>query len=226
MRVRYPFAGEFACLLLLGYTDGLSGAFAALVIISAYVGLAPNQLPDVAEVNDKALHFVAFFLLTVSEASLLEIRRLNVRKLTLYWTFDLPRRILLKFILISALLLSVASEVVQGLLPNSRNFDPIDIAANVLGSIAALALCAWYHRRMLERRRRRKLQGYGIVGPGEGEEDLELGESGSSGQELGVVAEEDDEDDGEAWDNMDGDQPANANGNAEPNKDDAKDPAT
>ena len=93
----------------------------------------------------------------------------------------------------------------------------------MLGSIAALALCAWYHRRMLERRRRRKLQGYGIVGTGEGEEDVELGETGSNRQELGVVAEEEDDDGGEAWDSIEDEEPVAANGNVEAGKDDAKD---
>ena len=114
----------------------------------------------------------------------------------------------------------MVSEVVQALLPNDRVFDPIDIAANVLGSFAALALCAWYHRRMLERRRRRKLQGYGIV---EGEDDVEVGEAGSGRQELGVVAEEDDDEGGEAWDDIEAEEPATANGNAEAGKDAGKD---
>ena len=114
------------------------------------------------------------------------------------------------------------SEVVQGLLPNERLFDPFDIAANVLGSMAALALCAWYHRRMLERKRRRKLQGYGIVADGEGEEDVELGEASGGGQELGIVAEEDEDDGGEAWDNMDGDDQVKANGNTEASKEGAQ----
>ena len=57
---------------------------------------------------------------------------------------------------------------------------------------------------MLERRRRRKLQGYGLADPGEGENDLELGEGGSSGQELGVVAHNDSDDGGEAWDEIGG----------------------
>ena len=82
---------------------------------------------------------------------------------------------------------------------NGREFDPADIAANLVGSLAALALCAWYHRRMLERRRVARAR-YNVV-PGEDEEDLELGESlglssgggGSGGgdddgQEEGVIA--------------------------------------
>jgi hypothetical protein len=97
---------------------------------------------------------------------------------------------------------SVASEFLQAAIDNGRDFDPADIAANLMGSFLALGLCQWYHKRMLERRRRRKLEGYGLV---EAVEDLELGENigGSSGQEMGVIAEEDEEAD-EAWDDMGG----------------------
>ena len=74
--------------------------------------------------------------------------------------------------------LSIGSEVVQALLPNGRDFDPFDILANVVGSALALAACSWYHRRMLERRRKGKH--YDIVPgeePNEGDEerDVELG---------------------------------------------------
>ena len=73
--------------------------------------------------------------------------------------------------------------MLQGLLPNGRQSDPIDIAANVVGSLLALGLCTLYHKRMLDRRRRAK--GYSTV-PQDGEgEDLELG-----GQETGVVGED------------------------------------
>jgi hypothetical protein len=80
--------------------------------------------------------------------------------------------------------------VVQGLLPNDRDFDPYDILANVVGSGIAIFLSSWYHRRMLERKRKNKH--YDIV-PGEelGEEDhtaerdVELGVVGH--QETGVV---------------------------------------
>jgi hypothetical protein len=92
--------------------------------------------------------------------------------------------------------LAVGSEVIQGLLPNDRDFDPWDVLANVVGSLAALGLASAYHRRSIERRRRAKysaLTGEGI----EGEEDLELGEGGirpgtsnddgDGGQQTGVV---------------------------------------
>lgn len=78
--------------------------------------------------------------------------------------------------------------MLQAFLPNGRDFDPYDVLANVLGSGTALAMCSWYHKRMLERRRQSKH--YDIV-PGDelneedAERDLELGEGvngkGSSG---------------------------------------------
>ena len=84
--------------------------------------------------------------------------------------------------------LAVGSEALQGLLPNGRAFDALDIVANVAGSLAGLGLCAWYHKRMLERRRAQR--GYGAV-PGEDDDgDLELGEGvgQSDGHEEGVTA--------------------------------------
>ena len=100
------------------------------------------------------------------------------------------------------LALSVGSEVVQELIPkNDRNFDAVDIAFNVVGSVAALALCNWYNKRMLERRRRKK---YGIVPAGDNTGDIELNaaEFNADEQELGIAGEED-EDEAEAWDAMD-----------------------
>ena len=139
-----------------------------------------------APINDKVLHFVCFFLLTIA----------------LYWSLDLPRRLLLKVILLSVtIILSIGSEVLQEVLPNGRQFDLLDIAANVVGSASALALCSWYHKRMLERRRRRKVQGYGIVPAGEGEDDVELG-LGSSAEEMGIAQGEEDDDGAEAWDEI------------------------
>ena len=124
----------------------------------------------------------------------------------------------MKLVLGASVGLSVASELVQGLLDNGRNFDPADIAANLLGSFLALALSQWYHKRMLERRRTAKLQGYGLVEGGvNGPEDLELGNGdlelgegpGPAVDESGIVAEED-EDEGGAWDDLDGNNDGNA----------------
>ena len=87
---------------------------------------------------------------------------------------------------ICTLLLAVGSEIAQGLLPNDRDFDPWDVLANVLGSLAALGLANWYHKRAAERKRKAK---YAALGQEDfGEEDLELGEGpGPSGNtdELG-----------------------------------------
>ncbi len=112
-------------------------------------------------VNDKALHLATFFALTVA----------------FYWIVDTNRRRTLNLTLVACtLVLGVGSELLQALLPNDRAFDLYDVVANVVGSLAGLGLCSWYHKRMLERRRQGR--SYGAV-PGEDEEDLELGEGGS-----------------------------------------------
>jgi len=88
--------------------------------------------------------------------------------------------------------LGVGSEFLQGLLPNGREFDLFDLVANIVGSLAGLGLCSWYHKRMLERKRQRK--NYTAVPGEEGiNEDLELGEGVGSGiigddQEEGLVS--------------------------------------
>lgn len=64
-----------------------------------------------------------------------------------------------------------------------REFDPYDIVANVCGSGLAIAVCNWYHKRMIERKR--QARGYNAVA-GDDELDVELGE-GVGGQESGVV---------------------------------------
>ncbi len=78
-------------------------------------------------------------------------------------------------------------------LQNNRDFDYFDIVANLLGSAAALGLCAWYHRRMLERKRAAKT--YHVVPGGDEEnggelgsrtEDVELGEGVGLGLGLGL----------------------------------------
>jgi hypothetical protein len=42
----------------------IAGAFIALVLLSAYLGLTTNKIPQYGH-SDKGLHFVTFFLLTV-----------------------------------------------------------------------------------------------------------------------------------------------------------------
>ncbi|KAK3941354.1 hypothetical protein QBC46DRAFT_448799 [Diplogelasinospora grovesii] len=162
MRIRLPFAGVFFLLCL----------------VAGYAGLTSIHIESIA--NDKVLHVVTFFALTIA----------------FYWIIDTNRRRTLNLTLIvCTLCLGVGSEFLQALLPNGREFDVFDLVANVVGSLAGLGLCSWYHKRMLERKRQRKQ--YNAV-PGEDPEgelgdvetDLELGESvtrRSGEQEEGVI---------------------------------------
>ncbi|KNG47636.1 hypothetical protein TW65_05705 [Stemphylium lycopersici] len=87
MRIRKPFAG----------------AFIGLIFISAAAGFSPPdyKIPSYKQ-SDKALHFVAFFLLT----------------LCFYWILETSRRKVLQLTFtVCTLGLGMASEVVQGLLP-------------------------------------------------------------------------------------------------------------
>ncbi|KAK7521489.1 putative VanZ domain protein [Phyllosticta citriasiana] len=152
-----------------------AGAFAAFCLLAAAGGFGRQQIPSYKQ-SDKALHFITFFLITLCFYWIIETNRRRVLHLTLF---------------VCPLLLGVGSEVVQGLLPNDRQFDPWDILANAVGSLSAIALCSWYHKRMLERRRQAKLY-HAVPGEDNDEVDLELGEgtSGSRhGQESGVIRE-------------------------------------
>ncbi|KAF9873533.1 VanZ like family protein [Colletotrichum karsti] len=150
-------------LLLANIPSHPPGVFFALLLVAGYAGLTSLQLGQY--VNDKVLHFATFFLLT----------------LVFYWILDTNRRRTLNLTLtVCTFVLGVGSEFLQGFLPNGREFDFYDIVANVVGSLASLGLCSWYHKRMLERKRRTKT--YAPV-PGEDEEDVELGE----GHETGVI---------------------------------------
>ncbi|KAJ5561785.1 hypothetical protein N7535_003755 [Penicillium sp. DV-2018c] len=156
MRIRYPFAG----------------AFVVLLFLAGYIGLLPHSasssIPSQLQPNDKFLHLVIFFLLTV----------------TFYWILDTTRRRTLHVtLLVCTIGLGVGSEVVQGSIPNGRDFDLYDILANVVGSLSAVGLCGWYHRRMMERRRQSR---YGLME--DGTEDVELGGvAGSSRRESQVI---------------------------------------
>ncbi|KAG9556022.1 hypothetical protein KCU86_g19915, partial [Aureobasidium melanogenum] len=157
-------------------------AFVVLLFIAASLGLAPNRLPQYKQ-SDKVLHFVTFFLIT----------------LCFYWIIETNRRRVIHFTLVACTVaLSIGSEIVQGLLPNGRDFDPYDILANVVGSLLALLACSWYHKRMLERRR--AARNYQVV-PGE-DQDIELGES-TAGQETGVMSSSDPPNVTEELDNWD-----------------------
>ena len=127
------------------------------------------------------LHLLTFFALT----------------LAFYWILDTNRRRTLNLTLIVCTAgLGVGSECLQAVLPNGRVFDLLDLVANVVGSLAAVALCSWYHKRMLERKRSRK-QYNPVPGEdlGDGDDNLELGESAGLGdatsdrqQEEGVIS--------------------------------------
>ncbi|KAJ5188622.1 hypothetical protein N7491_004942 [Penicillium cf. griseofulvum] len=188
MRIRYPFAGAFIFLLFL----------------AGYIGLLPHSasstIPTQLQPNDKFLHLVIFFLLSI----------------TFYWVLDTTRRRTLHVTLVVCTLgLGVGSEVVQGFLPNGRDFDIFDIVANVVGSVGAIGLCSWYHRRMMERRRQSR---YGMME--DGTEDVELGGVGNSRhdseamgpQESGVMSLEQevdnwDENAVDTWDVAEGPSP-------------------
>ncbi|EPS29914.1 hypothetical protein PDE_04864 [Penicillium oxalicum 114-2] len=190
MRIRYPFAG----------------AFAFLLILAAYIGLLPHStsssIPSNLQPNDKFLHLVTFFLLSAA----------------FYWILDTSRRRTLHVTLLTCTLgLGLGSEIIQGLLPNGRDFDVFDVLANVVGSLGAVGLCSWYHRRMMERRRKSR---FGLMEGGE-DGDVELGtgvgtsrdEEGLGSQESGVVNLEQEVDNWDEnaidnWDTEDGLEPA------------------
>ncbi|KAH8151658.1 uncharacterized protein LAJ45_04280 [Morchella importuna] len=148
MRIRAPFAG----------------AFCAFTLLAAYLGLSEIQVP----VNDKFLHFITFFILT----------------LCFYWILETSRRRIVNFTLVICTLIGgVGSEFLQSA-ATSRQFDPFDILANLVGSVGALLLSTWYHKRMLERKRQAKK--YQLVpgedaGEGEEMEDLEAGRVDANG---------------------------------------------
>lgn len=135
--------------------------------------------------------------------------------MTFYWIFDTTRRRTLHLtLLVCTLGLGIGSEIVQGFLPNDRLFDPFDIVANVVGSLGAVGLCGWYHRRMLDRRRKSR---FGMSEGGN--DDVELGvgvgghEDGLGPQESGVLTLEQevdnwDENAVDNWDTEDGPGPS------------------
>ncbi|KAF4126046.1 VanZ like family [Geosmithia morbida] len=189
-----------------------AGAFVLLLLIAAYMGLTSLQLGQY--VNDKFLHCTTFFILTV----------------VFYWVVDTSRRRTVHMTLVvCTLTLGIGSEFVQSFLPNDRDFDMYDIVANLVGSLAALALCSWYHKRMLERKRLRRNTYNAVPGDDELDDvdgqdhvdaDLELGE----GHETGILQalpprsleqevdnwdehapdDDDDDDEDDEWEESDG----------------------
>lgn len=152
---------------ILKLTCCFTAAFVVLLLLSAFIGLAPHGQVDaiIPTAGDRFLHFVVFFLLSV----------------VFYWVVETTRRRALQLTLTTCtFVLGVGSEILQDTLPNGRAFDVYDILANLLGSVSAALCCAWYHRRMLERKRRVGFAGdSGGTGgyTAAGDEDMELGET-------------------------------------------------
>lgn len=82
--------------------------------------------------------------------------------------------------------LGIGSEIIQHIIENGRIFDIFDIVANVVGSLGAVGLCSWYHKRMLERRRKAR---FGTLVDGAAADDVELGvtSGGLGAQETGTT---------------------------------------
>jgi len=116
-------------------------AFFVQVLLAAYLTFSSIQPP----INDKVGHFLTFFILT----------------LTFYWILETTRRraLNLTFIIIT-LITSTTCEFLQPFMDPTDPFDPYDILSNMLGSLSALGLAAWYHKRMLERKRERSKSRY------------------------------------------------------------------
>lgn len=76
-------------------------AFAVLLLLAAYLGLAPQTIPSYKQ-SDKVLHFVTFLLIT----------------LAFYWILETSRRRALNITLfVCPVSLGIGSEIIQGLLP-------------------------------------------------------------------------------------------------------------
>lgn len=124
-------------------------------------------------------------------------------------------------LLVCTLGLGIGSEIVQGFLPNDRAFDPFDVVANVVGSLSAVGLCGWYHRRMLERRRKNR---FGMMEGGADDVELGVGVGGHSRDEDGLGPQESgvtnleqevdnwDENAVDNWDTEDGPEPPQHHG--------------
>jgi VanZ family protein len=167
MRIRFPFLFAFIALLLLSSSAGL--------LPHSALPSAPDNVRDRIPANtDKVAHFLCFFALSATFWFILDTSRRRILHLTL---------------VVCTLVLGVGSEVAQGLLPNDREFDPWDVAANVLGSLSALMLANIYAKRAAERRRRAKFAAL----LGEGDADVELGEGPGirgDGDELGRMGQQ------------------------------------
>ncbi|ORZ23314.1 hypothetical protein BCR42DRAFT_404469 [Absidia repens] len=110
-----------------------------LLILMGILGFAPIHLHE--RINDKALHFSTFCILTVC--------------LYFLWNLSFKRNLILTCGVL--FFLTIGSEFVQGLLPY-RTFDWNDILANVFGSATGLLLafiCDYVWKARKEQIRRR-----------------------------------------------------------------------
>jgi VanZ family protein len=103
-----------------------------LIFVSAAAGFSPADysLPSYKQ-SDKALHFIAFFLLTF----------------TFYWILETARRRVLQYTFIVCTVgLGVASEVVQGLLP-------VSYTLGLSGETRHMRVVSWRTMRTMSPRR-------------------------------------------------------------------------
>ena len=93
--------------------------FTITLLITGFLGLSPSS--SIVPVHDKFQHFFCFFLLSLS----------------FYWILDVSKKKATQFTTITMVAASIASEYLQAIL-TPRQFDPVDIAANLVGSMGAL----------------------------------------------------------------------------------------
>lgn len=144
-----------------------AASFAILFLLAAYFALSARKIPHYGQ-SDKGLHLLTFFLLT----------------LNFYWILELSRRRVIHLTLLTCTVgLALGSGLLRALLPNGAGFDASDMVADVSGSAIALLLSSWYHKRMLERRRKNKH--YDLVSAEDGEMDVDVGDDLQRDIELG-----------------------------------------
>ena len=97
-----------------------AAGLATSVLVSAFCGFHPQS--GLIPANDKVQHFISFFCMALS----------------FYWLLDVSKRRATQLSLTTMLLASVVSEYAQAVITPSRLFDPMDIAANIIGSLAAI----------------------------------------------------------------------------------------
>ncbi|KAL9935015.1 hypothetical protein V8E36_006091 [Tilletia maclaganii] len=152
------------------------------VVVLAMLGLLGfhPHAQEYVTINDKALHFLSFFVATCLCYGLFDVDE-SARRIWVWRHFPLL------FSLITCLLVgSIGSEFVQALLP-FKTFDPLDIVANLVGSSLGLVLSYHAERRYRARRELERLY-QPLDADDEDAFELDL--------EFGLGDDEDDEDGG------------------------------